>query len=132
MASRELDREVAEQLGYRAKLIDTNAFTGQETWCLLGPDEDICAEGQAIAHSEAGVWEKHLPPFSADLNLALTVIPEWTPERTFMLRQHHKGEWLAAIVDVHLRPEGGHFEARATTPGEATCRAWLEWRKAAK
>ena len=51
----ELNKEIGNRLGYRAKLIDTNAMSGREIWALLGPDGQICGGGQARAHLKRDV-----------------------------------------------------------------------------
>ncbi len=124
----ELDREVGERLGYRAACIDVNPLTDQRTWCLLGPDNAICDNGQALSDTEENVWHKFFPRYSEDIETALTLVPESTPERVFMLRQY-QGKWLASITDLTLQPDGGAFEGSGDTPAEAICRAWLEWEK---
>ena len=125
--ARELDREIAERLGYQVERIDTNPLTGQETWCLIDPADERHYAPMPAAGTAAGVWDALAPCFSTDMDLALTLVPQGTSERTFMLRQIG-GQWLASITDITLGRETV-FEEQAPRPEEAICRAWLKWKR---
>lgn len=126
----ELDKEIGQRLGYKAKLIDTNAMTGREIWALLDPTGQICGGGQAVADSEQHVWERHFPAYSSDVNAAMELLPPGTDEQTFLLRQYG-ADWLATITDTTRGHGGsyGSFEGIGATPAEAVCKAWLAWEK---
>ena len=126
----ELNKEIGNRLGYRAKLIDTNAMSGREIWALLGPDGQICGGGQAVSDTEQHVWEKYFPAYSTDVNAAMGLLPPGTDEQTFLLRQYG-ADWLATITDTTRGQGGGFgsFEGIGNTPAEAVCKAWLAWNK---
>ena len=126
----DLDRKVGHKLGFQAKLIDTNAMTDRQTWCLLDPGGEIYCDGQALSSTEESVWERFFPHYSTDLNAAMGLLPADTGEQTFFLRQYEAG-WLASITDTTRKTRDGFgtFEGVGSTPAEAVCRAWLEWQK---
>ena len=122
--SSNLDRQVAELLGYHAKCIGINAYSNRETWYLMCPDGKPCHDQQAFTEEEA--WEQHVPRYSTDLNLAMSLVSGSRLEHLFMLRQFENA-WLAAITDETLQRAQGSFEGRSEIPAKAICLAWLEW-----
>jgi hypothetical protein len=128
--SRELDRRVAEQLGYRVEEIEISAQTGRPRWCLVGPDGELYHPAEPYLETEDEVWEELAPHFSTDVNLALPLLPEWTQVRSVMLRQTSDG-WLASISDLAQTQEGTAVEDLGDTLAEAICKVRLKWQQSA-
>lgn len=126
--SRELDRRVAEQLGYHLEEIEISAQTGRSRWCLVDPGGKLHHPAEPYLETHDEVWEELAPHFSTDLELALLLLPEWTETRSVLLRQMREG-WLASISDLGHTQEGTAFEERGGTLAEAICRVWLEWQR---
>lgn len=124
--TRELDRAVSEKLGYRARRLDTSAYSDQEMWCLLSPDGHVYRDGAPFPQGEEATWGEFAPCFSTDLEMAMALVPEQTSQRSFALRQLERG-WVACISDLNHTSGETTFEAVADTPAEAICRAWLKW-----
>jgi hypothetical protein len=126
--SRELDRRVAERLGFRIEEIEISAQTGRSRWCLVDPDGELHHPAEPYLETEDAVWEEVAPPFSTDISLALPLVPEWTEVRSVMLRQMREG-WLASIADLGQTREGTTSEEFGSTLAEAICRVWLRWQQ---
>ena len=128
MMTHELDREIAEQLGYHAECVDINFLTDRETWCLVTPDGEQLYAPPPSSGTEKDVWEYLAPKFSTDIGEAMALIPEWIPGWLFMLRQMEEG-WVASITVMAQEQEATAFEKLADTPAEAICMVWLEWQR---
>ena len=120
--SRELDRRVAEQLGYHVERIEISAQTGRPRWCLVDPGGDFHHSTEPYLETEDDVWEELTPHFSTDLNLALPLLPEWTVVRSVAIRQMREG-WLVSIGDLAITEE------LADTLAEAICKVCLRWHR---
>jgi hypothetical protein len=128
MMSRELDRRVAEALGYCVEEIEISAQTGRTRWCLVDPHGKFLHPVDPYVETKDEVWEELTPQFSTDTDLALPLLPEWTEVRSVMLRQTSDG-WLASIRDLTQTQAGTASEELGDTLAEAICRVWLRWQR---
>lgn len=118
---RELDRKVAEALGYRVEYIDD-----LRCYKLLEPDGRPLAgcwpgpESAEFAHDK--LWEMVTPHFSADMNTAWTLVELCYSGSVTRIFDGNEYESYLVIERNGTNADGF---ARAETAPEAICKAFL-------
>lgn len=127
-AGRELDRLIAERIGWRFEKVSPYH------WEVYRPDGSPVE--QARGYTYINQWEdSHLmvtgmafPRYSTDMNAALTLpLPGLFDEYRFELSGCND-KWIACVHYRHAIDLTLHSPIIGT-PALAVCRAWLDWRE---
>lgn len=122
----EVNREIAEALGYTAKELP-HKEKGGTYWILVNPEgKCIYSFGSGGTENEQWVWRRGLPDFAGDLNAAL-MLAAAVPVNLISAPVTRWGAcnaiWRAEIA---WKPSGVAYHDIAAT---ALCMAWLEWKR---
>lgn len=117
-AGRELDRMIAERVGYHPVDI------GDGYWSILPPkDSNQSASKPMVSIELAWEFAKNIPPYSTNTDTALTLFDDVYHAELEMQQLDRGGLWRVWVGSVH-RPPTGDAESLAL----AICYAWLTWK----
>lgn len=125
-AGRELDRLIAERLGYRA-------VERTWRWYLLSHDvletslDEMLKRGWHIRSypTETEAWNIDVSRYSTDLNAAIALLP--TDGYTWSLHYSNYDDPYTAVISG-VKVDSPEYFGDASTPALAICRAWLAWK----